>query len=96
MVFGVSQVTAFFEDSGQMGLSHCTCMHLQSEGIVRPKYMIDFNMPAYWKQIIENYKRPARIPYPNNAGQTIVHEDVQFPARSLMRLIVSAVAVEYY
>ena len=93
MVFGVSQVTAFFEDSGQMGLSHCTCMHLQSEGIVRPKYMIDFNMPAYWKQIIENCKRPARIPDPNNAEQAIAQEVFPFPAWSLMRLKVADFAV---
>ena len=43
MVFGVAQVTAFFEDNDQMGLSHRTRMHIQSEGIVRPKDLIDLN-----------------------------------------------------
>ena len=36
------------------------------------------------------------IPDPNNAGQKIAQEDFQFPSRSLMRLKVAAVTVEYY
>ena len=48
------------------------------------------------KQIIENCKRPSRIPYPNNAGQTISQEAFQFPAWSLILLKVADVAIEYY
>ena len=28
MVFGVAQVTGFFEENDQMSLSHCSCLHL--------------------------------------------------------------------
>ena len=42
MIFGVAQVTAFFEDNDQMGLSHITRLHLHYEGIVRPEDLIDF------------------------------------------------------
>ena len=96
MVFGVAQVTAFFEDKDNMGLSHCTHIYLQYESIFRPNNMIDFTASDSWKKIIENCKCPARIPDPNNAGQTIPQEAFQFPAWSLMRLKVSNIAVEYY
>ena len=69
MVFGVAQVTDFFEENDQMGLSHRTCLHLQSEGVVSPEDIIDFTVSDSWKQIIENCKRPTRIPDPNNAGK---------------------------
>ena len=95
MIFGVSQVTAFFEENYHMGLSHCIRIHLQSEGIVRPNNLIDFTASDSWKQIIDNFKRPARIPDPNKLGQTISQEYFQFPAWSLMRLKLAAVTVEY-
>ena len=65
-------------------------------GIVNPGNMIDFTASDSWNQITEKCKRPARIPDQNNAGQKIAQEDFQFPARSLMRLKVAAVTVEYY
>ena len=71
-------------------------MHLQYEGIVSPNDLIDFTASDSWKQIIDNCKCPARITDTNNAGQTISQEDFQFPARSLMRLKVADVTVEYY
>ena len=69
MVFGVAQVTSFFEENDQMGLSHRTHLCLKYEGIVRPDDLIDSTASDSWKQIIEKIKRPARIPDPNNAGQ---------------------------
>ena len=96
MVFGVAQITTLFVDNDQKGLSHRTHMHLQSEGIVRPNNLINFTASNYWKKIIENCKRPARIPDPNNAEQAIAQEVFPFPAWSLMRLKVATVAVEYY
>ena len=71
MVFGVSQVTAFFKDNYHMGLSHRTHLHLQSEGIARPDNLLNFTASDSWKQIIDNFKRPAIIPNQNNVGQTI-------------------------
>ena len=75
MVFGVAQVTTFFEDNYQMGLSHCTCLHLQSEGIVRPDNMIVFTASDSLEKIIENCKHPVRITDPNNVDQNIAQED---------------------
>ena len=49
MVFGVAQVTAFFEENYQMGLSQSTRLHLQSEGIFMPDYPIDFTASYSWK-----------------------------------------------
>ena len=95
-MFGVAQVTAFFEDNNQMGISHRTRVYLQSEGIVRPDNLIDFTASDSLKQIIEKCKHTARIHGPNNAGQTIAQEDFHFTARSRMRLKVADVTVEYY
>ena len=96
MIFGVDQVIAFFEDNDQMGLSHCTRSHIQSEGIFRPDYLIDFTASDSWNKINKNCKRTARVTDPNNAGQKISQKAFQFPDRSLMRLKVAAVAVDYY
>ena len=93
MVFGVAQVTAFFKDNDRMVLSHHARWHLQYEGIVSPNDLIDFTTYDHWKKIIENCKRPARIPDLNNIGQNIAQENFQFPAWSLMRLKVADVAV---
>ena len=94
MVFDVAQVVAFFEDNDQMVLSHRTRLSLQYEVIVRPDDLVDFTADDSWKQIIHNCKHPARIPDPNNEGQTISQEAFQFPARSLMCIKVCTVAVE--
>ena len=79
-----------------MKLSHRARMHLQYDSIVMPKNLIDFTASDSWKQIIEKCKRPASITDPNNAGQTIAHEDFQFPAQSLISLKVAEFPVEYY
>ena len=42
MVFTAPQKTAFFENANQMGLSHRTRVHLQREGIVQVRDLLDF------------------------------------------------------
>ncbi len=42
MVLTAAQLTAFFEDPAQMGLSNRTRVYLQSEGITDPDNLIDF------------------------------------------------------
>ena len=91
-----NQVTDFFRDIGQMGLSACTCIHLQGEGILIPDNLIDFTSKDSWEQILENSKRPSMIPDPANVGKFIAQNAFQLPAKSLMRLKVAAKAVEYY
>ena len=96
MPITANQVTAFFRDIDQMGLSACTCIHLQGEGILIPEDLIDFTSKDSWEQIVENCKRPDRIPDPANIGKFIVQDAFQLPAKSFMRLKVAAKAVEYY
>ena len=75
MVFGVAQVTTFFEENNQMGLSQCTRLRLQSEGTVRPKDLIEFTLSDSCNKITKNCKSPSRITDTNNAGQKIAQKD---------------------
>ena len=79
-----------------MGLSTRTCIHLQGERILIADNLIDFTRKDYWDQIVDKCKRCTRIPDPANVGQFIAQEDLQLPETSLMRLKVSAKALEYY
>ena len=42
MVFTNAQITAFFEDGDQMGLSNRTRVYLQGEGIIDPGDLLEF------------------------------------------------------
>ena len=77
-----------------MGISARKRIHLQGEGNLIPENLIDFTSKDSWDKIVDNCKRPARIPDPSNAGQFISQEAFQLPAKSLMRLKVAAKAVE--
>ena len=90
------QTTAFLEDQAQMGLQARTRAFLATEGIAGPDDLTDFTTDDAWKQVIENCKRPPQIPDPANPGQMINDAPYRIGAKSLMRLKVAAVAVEYY
>ena len=92
----VAQQTAFFESNAQMGLSNRTRVYLQSEGIIEPDALIDFVKKEAWDQVLENCKRPPQIPNPTNASQLIPQAAFQFPAKSLLRLCMAALAIQYY
>ena len=96
MPLTANQVTAFFQEVDQMGLSAQTRIHLQGEGILIPDDLIYFTSKDSWDQIVDNCKRPARIPDPANVGQFIAQEAFQLPTKPLMRLKVSSKAMEYY
>ena len=96
MPLTATQVTTFFQDVKQMGLSARTRIHLQGEGILIPDDLVDFTSKDSWDQFVENCKCPAMIPDPVNVGQFIAQEAFQLPKKLLMRLNVSAKAVEYY
>ena len=51
MPITANQVTAFFRDIDQIGLSARMSIHLQSEGILIPDDLIDFTRKDYWDQI---------------------------------------------
>ena len=48
MVFTAAQITAFFEDGAQMGLSNRTRVYLQGEGITHPDNLIEFVKKEAW------------------------------------------------
>ena len=99
MVFTLLQQTAFFEDNDQMGLSNRTRVFLQNEGIQHPRDLADFAKDEHWSQIIENCKRPPQIPDPAPgaaAGAMINQSPFRLPSKSLLRLKVAALVVEYF
>ena len=62
MVLTAGQLTLFFEDANQMGLSNRTRLHLQSEGMTTPNDLIDFVKTEDWTPILDNCRRPPQIP----------------------------------
>ena len=91
-----AQITAFFENADQMGLSNRTRVYLQGQGIDSPDDLADFVKKSAWDQLLENCKRPPQIQ--NNAVPPVLVNDAayQFPAKSLLRMKVAALAVQYY
>ena len=76
-----------------MGLSNYTHLHLQIEGIMMIEDLCDFAKAGSWTHILENCKYPPKVMVAN----VLVNQPAfQLPAKSLMRLKVSAQAVEYY
>ena len=61
MVLTGGQLTLFFEDANQMGLSNRTRLHLQTEGITTPDDLVDFVTKDSWDPIVDNCKRPPQI-----------------------------------
>ncbi len=86
MVFTVAQITAFFEDGVQMGLSNRTRVYLQGEGITHPNDLIEFVKKEAWDQILENCKRPPQVV--NAVGNLADQQPFLLPARSLLRQII--------
>ena len=79
-----------------MGLSNHTRLYLQSEGIIELDDLIDFVKKEAWDQVLKNCKRPPQVPNPADATQLIPQAAFQFPAKSLLRLRVAALVVQYY
>ena len=98
MVLTNAQITAFFEDRDQMGLSNRTRVYLQGEGITDPADLLEFVEKEAWTQIVETCKRPPQIPGPGNPPNPalVSQQPFQLPARSLLRLGVASKVVEFY
>ena len=87
----------FFENANQMGLANRTRVYLQTEGIVTVEDLAEFVTKESWVQVIENCKRPPKIPDPANpAGPLIEQEAFRIGAKSLKRLKVAAKCIAYY
>ena len=96
MVFTLNQQTVFFENDDQMGLPNRMRVYLQDEGIVTPGDLVEFIRDNSWSQIIKNCKRPPQIPDPNNPAGMINQPPFRLPSKSLLRMKVAALAVDYY
>ena len=97
MVLTGNQTTLFFENANQMGLANRTRVYLQTEGIVTVEDLAEFVTKESWVQVIENCKRPPKIPDPANpAGPLIEQEAFRIGAKSLKRLKVAAKCIAYY
>ena len=81
MVFTANQVTAFFEEPGQMAIPHNTRASLVAEGIDTIDALDDFS-EADFKQVASNIRR-AQPP-------------VVLGAKSIKRLNIAATAMQYY
>ena len=98
MVFTNTQITSFFEDRDQMGLSNRTRVYLQGEGITDPSDLLEFVDKDAWLQIVETCKRPPQVPGPGAPPNPalVSQQPFQLPAKSLLRLKVASKVVEYY
>ena len=95
MVFTNAQTTAFFEDADQIGLSNRTRVEMQNEGVLTVDDLDDFE-DSDWDKIVENLRRPPRLPDPVNPGQVIAQNPFVMGARSTKRLKIAAAAVRFY
>ena len=93
MVLTAAQVNAFFTDADQMGLAARTRNQLITEGIEFVEDLVDFSSDD-WDQIVANCKRPPKIA--DADGNLVEQEAFHLAAKSLHRLKVAAIAVEYY
>ena len=96
MVFTNAQTTAFFENNDQMGLAARTRVFLQTEGITDVSDLEEFTTKESWSQVLENCKRPPRIPDPAGGGGMIEDQAYRIGAKSLRRMKVAAKCVAYY
>lgn len=94
MVLTNAQVTSFFTAPDQMGLDARTRVHLQSEGIINVEDLAEFSDDDNWKQVLENCRKPPKVLDAN--GVLVEQEAFHIGAKSLHRLKVAAIAVEYY
>ena len=94
MVLTAAQATAFFTGANQMGLDARTRTHFATEGIVNVEDLAEFTEADTWKQIVENCRRPPKIP--NADGVLQEQQAYHLGAKSIHRLQVAAQAVKYY
>ena len=99
MVLTATQVIAFFEAANQMAIPHETRLQLQSEGMLDPNDLVDFDEDSI-KSISENLRRPGgRVPdtTPSAAvGATVPASPFVFRTKSQIHLAVACDLVRYY
>ncbi len=92
MVLTAAQITAFFQQPGQMAIPPATRTQLREEGIDTVLDLADFDKDTL-KQVADNLRRPGgRVPEPDPgaaAGATIPTPTSVFGSKSQMRLLPS-------
>ena len=96
MVLAASQITSFFEDEDQMGSTHRTrTLSLNSEGIITVGELAEWKDDD-WDQWKNNYKKPDRIPDPENPANLIHQTPFVISVKSLKRLKAASELIRYY
>ena len=85
MVFTDTQITAFFAEATQMGLSARTRQALEDEVISRVADLHEWKEDE-WDQFNQNCKRPPQIVNPKNAQDLINQPTFEVLVKSLKRL----------
>ena len=86
MVSTATQITAFFAEDTQMGISARTRQALEYEGISTVSDLVEW-YDNEWNQFTHNCKCPPQIFDPNNAQALINQPAFKVPMKSLNRLI---------
>ena len=96
MVLTVGQITSFFEDNDQCGLTNRTkILSLNAEGISTIDDLAEWE-DEDWDQWASNCKRPDKTQDPNNPAQLISTVPYSLSVKSLKRLKLASKLVRYY
>ena len=86
MVLTAAQITSFFEDADQIGLTHLTrTLSLNSEGIIKVAELAEWKDDD-WDQWKNNCRNPDRIPEPESPATVIHQTSFAISVKSLKRL----------
>ena len=86
MVLTTAQITYFFEDTDQMGLTHRTrTLSLNTEGIITVGELAEWKDDD-WDQWKNNCKKPDRILDPENPANLIHQTTFAISVKSFKRL----------
>ena len=86
MVLSAAQITSFFEDADQMGLTNLTRnLSLNTEGITTVDELAEWKNDD-WDQWKNNCKKPDRIPDPENPANLINQTPFAISVKSLKLL----------
>ena len=96
MVLIAAQITSFFEDADQMGLTHRThTLSLNFEGIITVGELAEWKDDD-WYQWMNNCRNPDRISDPENTANLIYRTPFAISVKSLKHLNAALELIRYY
>jgi hypothetical protein len=97
MPFTATQLTSFWTDNAQMGLSACTCVQMAAEGLKVPADFIDFAEKDELNALLKHLYKPAKTTHGHGAAQVLCEVQAnEVPAKLVIRLYGVRVIVKYY